>query len=59
MSDFKKGQKVNARTPRGSTSIAGTVSSIEKKPNGTWIGIKPNDKDGVIFFTRPACVTPA
>lgn len=59
MSEFKKGQKVNARTPRGTTATPGTVSSIEQKPNGVWIGVKPNDKDGKVFFTRPSCVTPA
>lgn len=59
MSEFKKGQKVLARTPRGTTATPGVVSSIEKKPNGVWIGVKPSDKDGTLFFTRPSCVTPA
>jgi len=45
MSDFKKGQKVTARTMRGNRSVKGTISSVTKAHNGEWIEITPDDKN--------------
>ena len=59
MSDFKKGQKVTARTMRGTRNVKGTISSVTKAHNGEWIEITPDDKNEKSFRTRPACVTPA
>ena len=59
MSDFKKGQKVTARTMRGRRNVQGPICSVTKAPNGEWIEITPDDKNEKSFRTRPACVTPA
>ncbi|WP_046059985.1 hypothetical protein [Paracidovorax citrulli] len=59
MSEFKQGQKVTARTLRGTRQIKGTVASVSSGPNGDWIEVQPEDKDEKTFKTRPACVKAA
>lgn len=59
MSDFKKGQKVTARTLRGTRQIKGTVANISGGAKGAWIEVQPDEKDEKSFKTRPACVKAA
>lgn len=59
MNDFKKGQKITARTLRGTRQIKGTVAGVSSGPNGDWIEVQPDDKDEKKFKTRPACVKAA
>ncbi|WP_406626136.1 hypothetical protein [Acidovorax sp. SDU_ACID1] len=57
MSELKKGQRVKARTMRGTREVAGTITEVSAASNGKWVTIKPDNKDEKPFMTRPGCVT--
>lgn len=56
MSEFKKGDAVQARTLRGNKYINGTVEIIRETPSGTWVTVKPDEEDKKSFRTRPSLV---
>ncbi len=58
MSELKKGQAVNARTIRATSTVAGKVIEIEQTAKGAWVTVQPDAADSKPFKTRPALCTP-
>lgn len=59
MTELKKGQPVNARTIRGTATVAGKVQEIIETAKGQWVTVQPDTKNAKPFKTRPALCTPA
>jgi hypothetical protein len=58
MQTFKKGQKVNATTIRGTLPVAGTIAAVRETFKGAWYEIKPAN-GGTNFSTRASKITAA
>lgn len=56
MSEFKKGDAVQARTLRGQDYVKGHVAEVHQTQSGEWVEVQPEDKSWKPFRTRPSLV---